>query len=162
MANSTLIKRYSKFIRNLNGDTIENYFGIINKPETNVRISIIRDGNDVLLDILFEKTYSFDIVKLPVVINEIIATYATDIINIKIKINHYDDYPFRTPVWFLTTLFYNINSPLNLPDYYKYIIDNHNNRFNKCNKDWSPAIDVEKDILEFISKINHFDYLLEL
>jgi hypothetical protein len=93
------------------------------------------------------------------VINDIIATYATDIINIKIKINHYDDYPFKFPVWNLTTLLYNIKYPLNLRDYYKYIIDNHNNRYKT---DWSPAIGVEKDILEFISKINHFDYLIDL
>lgn len=159
MANSILINRYNKFITTLNGSNIENYFGLINKPETNVKISIIRDGNDVLLDILFEKTYSFDILKLPVVINDIIATYATDIINIKIKINHYDDYPFKFPTWNLTKILCNIKCPLNLTDYYNYIIDNHNNKYKIY---WSPAINVEKDILEFISKINHFDYLIDL
>ena len=25
--------------------------------------------------------------------------------------------------------------------------------------DWSPSIQIEKDILEFIQKINHFEYI---
>jgi hypothetical protein len=45
---------------------------------------------------------------------------------------------------------------INLYEYYKYIVDSHNEIMKHS---WSPAIKIDVDILYFILKINHFEYL---
>ena len=158
MVNISTQTRYNTFLSHLNNSSIENYFGIINQPNKTLNFTIKREENEVYFTISFVKYYNIDIKRLPKEINDIISTYASDSINIKLKILHYDDYPFKHPVWSLLDVFYNINLPINLIEYYNYIVKNHNDRYNM---DWSPAICIEKDILEFIQKINHFDALIE-
>jgi hypothetical protein len=47
---------------------------------------------------------------------------------------------------------------MDLTEYYKEIIQKHNEQYQHY---WSPATDIEQDILDFLRKINHFDVLLE-
>ena len=150
--------RYNTFISHLNNSSIEDYFGIINQPNKNLKFTTKREGEDIYFEISFLKSYNIDINMFPKEINNIISSYASDFINIRLKIQHLDCYPFKAPLWSLLDVLYNIKLPLNLNDYYNYIVKNHNDKYNS---DWSPAISIEKDILEFIQKINHFDTLLE-
>jgi hypothetical protein len=157
MPNSFAQHRYDTFVNNLNNSSIESYFGIINEPNTILNFTTKREENEVYFTVSFVKSYNIDIQNLPKEINDIISSYASEFINIKFKILHYDDYPFHPPEWSLSSVFYNTKLLLNLNDYYNYIVKNHNDKYKN---DWSPAINIEKDILEFIQKINHFDTLI--
>jgi len=158
MPNKSAERRFNTFISHLNNSSIEDYFGIINQPNKILNFITKREENEVYFTISFVKSCNIDIENFPKEINDIISSYASEFINIKLKILHFDDYPFKHPVWSLLDVSYNIKLPLNLKDYYNYIVKNHNDRHAF---DWSPATDIEKDILEFIQKINHFDMLLE-
>ena len=84
-----------------------------------------------------------------------IASYYTpNYIHIKIQIQSVEDYPFNPPIWKFTDFKYSLK--MNLYEYYKYIVDSHNEIMNRS---WSPAIKIDTDILYFISKINHFEHL---
>jgi hypothetical protein len=150
--------RYDTFVNNLNNNSIENYFGIINESDKKLNFTSKREENEVYFTVSFIKSYNIDIKSFPKEINDIISSYASEFINISFKILHFDDYPFHPPEWSLSKILCNIKTPFNIKDYYNYIINNHNNTYKK---DWSPAINIEKDILEFIQKINHFDMLIE-
>ena len=64
-------------------------------------------------------------------------------------------YPFSPPVWWLVACDDRLISSLpNAEEYYQYIITNHNNTNNTS---WSPAIELSSDILQFITRIHHFD-----
>jgi hypothetical protein len=47
---------------------------------------------------------------------------------------------------------------LDLFDYYQNIIYNHNLQYFNY---WTPVTDIEKDIIDFIRKINHFEILID-
>ena len=101
--------------------------------------------------------YNFE--HLPIEIcNEIRKFYKFDYIKICIKINYNEDYPFKHPNWNLIHVKHNLDLSINLENYYKEIVQYHNS-LNK--KNWSPAIDIHIDILDFIQKINHFDYMMD-
>lgn len=97
-------------------------------------------------------TYEF--ASLPIELSNIIAEYNTYFVNLEIKITFPDSYPFCPPIWSLQEAKYNVSIP---DDYYANIIENHNHHYEY---DWSPAISIEKDILYFIQKINHFEYII--
>tara|TARA_Y100000389_G_C17441830_1_gene509056 strand:+ start:95 stop:643 length:549 start_codon:yes stop_codon:yes gene_type:complete len=78
-------------------------------------------------------------------------------IDMNIQICFKKSYPFSPPWWILNNIKTNIEPPqIELEKYYKYIILKHN-RMN--HNSWCPAISMSKDIVEFIQKINHFEYI---
>jgi hypothetical protein len=156
--NNIAKQRYDRFVNKLNNYSIENYFGIINEPNKKLNFTTKREENEVYFTVSFVKSYNIDIRELPKEINDIISSYASEFININLKILHYNNYPFHPPEWCLSKILCNIKLPFDIKDYYNYIIKNHNDKYKN---DWSPAIDIEKDILEFIQKINHFEMLIE-
>ena len=158
MPNSFAQHRYNTFINCLNNSTIEKYFGIINQPNKSLNFTLKREENELYFTVSFLKSCNIDIKEFPKEINDIISSYSSEFIKINLKILHYADYPFHPPEWSLLNILCNIKIPFNLNDYYNYIINNHNEMYKT---DWSPAINIEKDILEFIQKINHFDMLIE-
>jgi len=87
-----------------------------------------------------------------------ISSYLNCYLTIKTKIVYPPDYPFVAPQWSLVCVQHNMVSRLNLKEYYEYLVETHNNQYQV---DWSPSIHVDKDILDFIRRINHFDYLIE-
>jgi hypothetical protein len=96
---------------------------------------------------------------IPNEINEIIASYYNiDIIYLQIKIVLTPMYPFHPPEWLLLAVKNNFHHSMNLHEYYQYIVDNHNQQYTHY---WSPASDIEKDVVDFIRKINHFDLLFD-
>jgi hypothetical protein len=158
MSNEYLEKRLSRFITHMENSSMEKYFGIVCKPGTKLQISIQKEETTLILHIRFIKTYSFDIMNLPSEINNIILSYTSEYIDISLDITYLGRYPFVQPIWYLSNVLTNIVEPLDLTEYYKYIVNNHNEGYKTG---WSPAIDIEKDILYFITKINHFDYIIE-
>jgi hypothetical protein len=159
MQNAIIERRILRFITLFQNYSFEEYFGIVNTNETYLKMNLFIQENEFIFTINFQKYYKcYDILELPIEISRLIASYNRDIITIKIKILLTDDYPFTRPVWVLDSVEGNINTQLNLTEYYEYIVENHNNMYEL---DWSPAISIDKDILEFVQKINHFDYVLD-
>jgi hypothetical protein len=96
---------------------------------------------------------------LPKELSRIISEYLPTKITICIEILFPNNYPFIQPTYSLMNVEHNVpNLPINLKDYCEYIVDNHNAQYKHY---WSPAIEIDKDILDFVRKINHFEYLVK-
>jgi hypothetical protein len=101
-----------------------------------------------------------NIANLPVEICDSIFAFSCQVLELKVQITFMKTYPFEAPFWTLTEV-KNTIPKANLPypkyelsDYYQNVIDMHNK--NNRTGNWSPAIDIEKDVLNFIRKIHHF------
>lgn len=131
-----------------------------NLPDKNLNFNIEYHNDHYNLLIFYNKQgVYFEFPQLPSELNAYIWKFNVIKINIKFKINSGGNYPFLPPIWELIDLNHNINSYIDLHDYYRYIVDTHNNKNNIINS-WSPANRLIKDLLEFIMRINHFDYLV--
>ena len=125
-------------------------------------ISLTKHESFCILHIHYTHTAGFDlntynIIALPPDINNYIAEYLPSYITLSIRIDYMPPYPFSPPVWGLVACDDRLMSSLpNAEEYYKYIITNHNNMNNTS---WSPAIEISSDILQFITRIHHFDSL---
>jgi hypothetical protein len=122
-------------------------------------VNCIKKPTKITLNIQYyknEKFYNFN--NLPIEIIRQIQEYGDHFIDLEIDIYFPNQYPYRRPIWRLSNIKHNIKleQPLSLKEYYNYIINNHNKK-NKIY--WSPATKIETDIVEFIQKINHFEYL---
>lgn len=105
--------------------------------------------------------YYANIANLPIEICDKIFSFSSHVLQLKVQLTFTDTYPFEAPLWTLVE----VNDAVpqtNLPypeyklsDYYENVIYRHN-KINRTPGNWSPAIDIEKDILDFIRKINHF------
>ena len=99
---------------------------------------------------------------IPIEINSLIAQYIPTKYSIELifEIKYPTRHPYISPKWKLCNIIHN-NFPtlVNLDDYYNYIVSEHN-KYNKLG--WSITISIEKDVLRFISRINYFEYLLDL
>ena len=116
-------------------------------------------------------------------------SYST--IQLTFTITFTETYPFTPPKWSLkdeNSIVSNVSN-LSIPirDYYQELVNNHNNQY-KRSPDldtegsepfpfsvndphtksryaeyyyWTPAYTIEKDILNFIMRINHFEYILQ-
>lgn len=160
-------RKIKRFLDNFQDDSLENYFGIVNNKNNKLTFHVFQNEaatenateKEIILTINVYAAYKcYDILELPIEISRLIASYNNYFINIKIKILFAKDYPFTQPTWILLDVQTNVISPLNLKEYFTYIVYNHNNQYKRY---WSPAIDIEKDVLEFIQKINHFNYIFE-
>lgn len=140
---------------------LEKHFGIVNTNPNKQFSTYIQflQPNELELNITYEKIYPFmDFEKLPPELSSVIHSYTTGRLSITASILYTSEYPFRPPIWSLIDVKHNtINTSLNLKDYYSYLIDNHNEQYSN---DWSPAINYDIDILDFIQKINHFEYIV--
>jgi ubiquitin-protein ligase len=112
-------------------------------------------------------------------------------IQLKFAISFPENYPFCPPKWSLVEDHSNISDISNLivttTQYYQEIVDTHNNQYKHSpdldidgsepypftetcphkksmysdSYNWSPAHYIEKDILNFILRINHFEYIVQ-
>ena len=163
MALSNRGRRVNDFtnIINLHG-SLEKYFGITNENgiefKTKINIQTLDGFNqfEINLDIIIINNYKiYNLNNLPLDINSLIASYYTpNYIHLKIQITSPEDYPFNPPIWKIMGVKHSLK--INLYEYYKYIVDSHNEIMKHS---WSPAIKIDVDILYFILKINHFEYL---
>jgi len=170
MALSNRGRRVNDFtnIINLHG-SLEKYFGITNENgiefKTKINIQTLDGFNqfEINLDIIIIYNYKNKIYKnkiykfnnLPLEINSLIADYyKPNYIHIKIQIKSVEDYPFNPPIWKFIGVKHSLK--MNLYEYYKYIVDSHNKIMKHS---WSPCILIDRDILYFISKINHFEHI---
>ena len=152
------IKRYEKFQNKIKDSSINKYFGII---DPNVNITLNKKNNEEILylNIFYLKPQEKIYFKLfPNEINDLVHSYLNEYIDIEAKILYPLDYPFQPPIWSLTKNISNFDFKNLLYSICEYAITCHNNQHTR---DWSPATDIEKDILDFIRKINTFEYIFD-
>ena len=145
-----------KFIETISPITISNYFNIQDK---NLDIQLNQNGNNFLLSFNYDKKIKYtQFADLPDDINrEIYSFLYPNYIHVTYEISFDNGYPFVAPIWELYSIDYRCTiDEIYIPGYYNYLIENHNHQ---NNLDWSAAIVLEKDILELILKLNHFEYL---
>ena len=112
-------------------------------------------------------------------------------IQVKFAIYFPKDYPFVPPKWSLIEDLSNISDISNLivptEQYYQELVDTHNNQYKRSPDldidgsepypfsetcphlksrqaeyyNWSPSHCIEQDVLNFILRINHFEYILQ-
>ncbi|NDA89557.1 MAG: hypothetical protein EBY20_01390 [Alphaproteobacteria bacterium] len=150
-------RRLQRFEQEHNSN-LKEHFGIIDTPHRSLNFDVaLNDG--IIFTICFKENIPMVNIKcLPMDIICKIASYLNCSLTIKTKIIYPAAYPFEPPQWSLVCVKHNIESRINLKEYYEYLVETHNNKYRL---DWSPAIHIDIDILDFISKINHFDYLIE-
>ncbi len=116
------------------------------------------DMDKLTLHIKVVKKHYHNFKYLPSDINNLISEYLPEYIYICVEITFPPDYPFKPPIYTLLSTKYNIvNYIISIDSYYASIVDNHNLQYKR---EWTPAMDIEKDVLSFICRINHFEYLL--
>jgi hypothetical protein len=123
--------------------------------------------NTLYLTICYKNTPYCPGFNLPPEIVSHILKYLIHRIEIKTKIVYSLGYPFVPPIWFIQKVRHTFH--IDLLDYYLEKVHQHNTAYLTYlmdgtilseHGDWSPAISVEKDILYFLQKINHFDEVL--
>jgi len=135
---------------------LDQYFGLQHNYNKFDIVPKRTDINKLELLIHVEKKYYYDFDSLPTDISCVISEYLTKFIYICVEITFPPDYPFNQPQYKLLYTKHNLSHYINIENYYKCIVINHNLQYTR---DWSPAIEIVKDILDFIQKINHFEYL---
>jgi hypothetical protein len=95
---------------------------------------------------------------LPYELNKKINDFTNSYINITLKINNVEYFPYEPPIWSLKNIEYFIPSGIhiNIKEYYEYLVNLHNEN----NKNWVPSMRyINSDLLNFIMIANTFDYL---
>jgi len=138
MARERRITRlFTEFKEHLNGQSIADYFQI---NHTKYELTRINEQS-------FEFKLSYEVlpryaVDLPIELSIKIAGYLYEYTQIYYKIQFPEDYPFKPPKWIMQTI---------LPP--KVYIDALHILNYRYSKDWSPAITMEKDVLNMIECI---------
>lgn len=166
-----LDKRFNKLkqIMNMNisenNNTIDNFqnlLGLNDQNQGEFRIKIEKKNRNILLKIKYISNNIFDLTQnniseLPLDINIFISEFIPSYIEFEFEITYGDIYPFTPPVWSIVSCDDRLSNVQNMIHYYNYIVKSHNvnNSY-----DWSPAVDIDKDILYFISKIGNGNFEL--
>ncbi len=157
--------RLARFEREFKDIDLANYYQLKVNLDENESIHIKKDihPDSILLTLRYERKDPCPLFDLPDELNRIIASYLHSHIEIQSKIEYSTNYPFVPPIWYMKGLVHNIPNHVCLVDYYTRKIDQHNRIYNLRVlgvHQWSPAISIEKDILLFLLKVNHFQEML--
>lgn len=157
--NYMLKRRREHYKQLLLENNILKYFNIENNK---IKITLKKyNNNSDIVKINYKTDQNYiDIIKLPKEINDIINSYLEASLNIKYKIYYPKRYPYEQPKWKLYKINYNIKmiNKMNLKKYFKYIANNHNKSYINT---WSTAYTIDKDLLNFITRLHIFDYINE-
>jgi hypothetical protein len=159
------LARFEKEFKDIN---LSHYYQLKHGPDEGVEIEKDVKEGSVLLTIRYKKKSSCPQLDLPSEILSYINEYLNYYIEIKTKITYSPNYPFSPPVWFIQEVNHNIPGQYYMMDYYIYRVSQHNKSYNRYvlkmeqpfYEGWTPAISIDKDILSFIQKVNHFDEML--
>jgi hypothetical protein len=139
MARARRIDRlFTEFKENLHGQSIADYFQITHSKYELSRV----DPNTFEFKVSYEVFPRCYALELPIELSIKINGYLCGITQIRYQIHIPDDYPFKPPKWVMQT-----TTP---PQVYTNALCVLNYRYDK---DWSPAITIEKDVLNMIECI---------
>jgi len=139
----------------------------LNKDFETVHIEKTIHSDCIQLSIHYKKNCPSLDLDLPFEMNEKIREYLIYDIEIRLKIKYSPSYPFSPPVWFLEGVYHNLPTERPLFYYYSHKVSQHNKSYTDfiishyLETAWTPAITVEKDILSFVQKVNHFDEVID-
>ena len=146
MAKKWIRKMYEE-ISNI--ESIETFYNIENRG-LNIKSYKINEY-EIQFDIIFTRMPLKDLLQEKIskypLIN--VGKFAEEKINISLLVKYTLDHPFKSPHWILLNYSDNILNE-NISEYYHYVIDSHNEIHDK---QWSPAIFLEKDFLVLLVKI---------
>jgi hypothetical protein len=159
-------QRLAKFDREFKHVDLARYYQL--KKGTYESIELDKEVIDscIHLTLRYRKRKPCPVFDLPPEMMAKIRSYLTYTIVLKFKIHYSIDYPFSPPIWFMKGVTHTIPNQVNLTDYYCYKVNAHNSQYVQylidgiSNTSWSPAMSIEKDILSFLEKINHFDEMM--
>ena len=154
-------KRYARYLERIGSANLKEYFQIDTKPNQTLHMDCRKrqeSNNELRFTVRFQKQNFCPTLDLPDDLQRIIQDYNHNYVGITVHIEFPVTYPFKPPTWYLIDVEHNLPISLHLRDYYDTIVQNHNTQYWN---DWSPAIDIEQDILYFVQRINHFDYILD-
>ena len=163
-----VLRRWNRFQQLLNNTKIETYFGIIPKEKDKISFTMEKDPENMfcILNVQYMTQSTpnnvLDFAGLPPEICRLITEYTCKTIDLKFKITFCDMYPFSAPVW---SLIDEKNDMTHLPkgfvlsEYYQDLVDRHNSHYNTWGFNWSPSITICTDVLLFIEKLHHFDFI---
>jgi hypothetical protein len=100
---------------------------------------------------------------LPIELIRYVQSYLVEHIELYIRSVYTRDYPFVAPIWTLLDVRHTLgpllkswHGEMTLYHYYLNKINEHNQYYTI---DWSPAISISNDLLDFIRRVNHFEDL---
>jgi len=143
-----LIIRYNKFMEKINtNNTIQKYFNI---ADVKLSFSLDMNKNNLFFTISYLEKFSHDLIDLPNEMSNVIMSFLNSNMVAKFQITFPESYPFDPPFWTLVNVENELNKSFDLDVYFQTIVNLQN-----CQNyaHWSPAIDVEKEILGFITKM---------
>lgn len=159
-------RRCQDFTRIIGDKSIVDYLGIV--PRKNEKLSFAMEVFPEQRNCIFSVDFvtqntptlkpSFN---LPVELCQIINSYSSNFISLKFKIEYHYNYPFVQPKWSLVSEQNNMTHlPKNivLSEYYQDIVERHNGQYRRGHN-WTPAINIRTDMINFIMKILHFDVI---
>ena len=152
-------RRFTYFTNKFgNPGSFGNYFGISKNYTINTFIPNFENRIINLTIIYCENQPIFYFPDLSTEISEYIHKFINRKIHVQIQIKFKNDYPFSPPVFKIVglknTVNYSINKEIYI--YLKYKTKLYNE---KLDKTWTPALLIEKTILDFFTTINNFDEL---
>ena len=132
-----ITRLFDEFNKNLKGQSIAEYFQITHSKYDLKKVD----------DQTFEFKISYELLPrcaldLPIELSMKIAGYLYEYTTIDYQIRIPNDYPFKPPEWIMLTI--------TAPQLYKDALSVLNYRYYQ---DWSPAITMEKDVLNMIDCI---------
>lgn len=162
MENLTILdKRFAILQLFCNIEKLHDYFNIPNTKLSLININTLHiyiyyDANKDVIEFIKKTNCIGNLPKE--LINEIIEYIPIHtFLDMNLTIDYPVEYPFRPPQWSLSNISTNCQLKINLTEHYQSIIKEHNKSHGYG---WSPATDMDMDILDLFSKINHFDELI--
>ena len=142
-------RRFRNCLRHLGKEDLVDFYNIT----TPISIRFKRQGNSCTITFAHESPPVYvGFEDLPKDINRHIMEYGGTRFRMQIHIAPPEDYPFNPCIWTIKELVNNIQSELNVVEHMDYLVDTHVAVYHR-NKNWSPAITIEKDILSFIVRL---------
>jgi hypothetical protein len=130
-----ITRLYDEFLKNVSG-TIESYFQI-----THSKYKLDRISTREFLFTIYQDSCPFVYVALPSELNIYINAFLYEYAIVTYSLVFPSDYPFHPPIWSIA------KSSTNTLKNFNRIVHYQNYRYSIS---WSPAITIEKDILNMI------------
>tara|TARA_Y100000591_G_C21844631_1_gene707915 strand:- start:250 stop:765 length:516 start_codon:yes stop_codon:yes gene_type:complete len=157
-------REYSRFNPDSDPFTINNL--TITKSRDVEDFSVTGDVPEAALSAIrvhfkYKKQYDlFEFPNLPFELNQIIHGFNAHFIYFSVIIVYPIEYPFRHTFWYFDKFKTNSDNPEYVKEFFKYKLSLHRESLKPHL--WSPSgMNMEKDILSFLVKINYFEDIID-
>lgn len=144
-----------RFLGNIVDYDISNYFGLGESLRCKYEMNIF---NHNVINLTFLYTHKTDnLFLLPEEISKHIYSFLEpDFITFTLEIYVPENFPLMHPIWSLKDLNTEAKNKKFIYNYIKHRLNLHNHQYRLYG---FPSVTLEKNILDFITKINHLEYL---